>query len=107
MRSPRLGLLRDTPQGSEVASSPLTMLRRGGVSVFKINRKGTGGEREREGGEREGESECLQTCSDVVVYPLNRHCGVWDGIPLLVLHNTPDATMHLGGGNDTVFRGTG
>lgn len=56
---------------------------------------------------RERESECLQTCSDVVVYPLDRHCGVCDGIPLLVFHNTPDATMHLGGGNDTVFRGKG
>lgn len=48
--------------------------------------------------------ECLQTCSDVVVYPLNRHCGVCDGVSLLVLYNSPDAAMHLDGGNDTVFR---
>lgn len=46
----------------------------------------------------------LQTCSDIVVYPLDRHCGVCDGVSLLVLHDTPDATMHLDGGNDGVFK---
>lgn len=37
----------------------------------------------------------LQTCCDIMVYPLYRHGGIWNGIPLLVLHNAPDATMHL------------
>lgn len=44
---------------------------------------------------RRREEVLLQTSSDIVVNPLHRHCGICNGIPLLVLHNAPDATMHL------------
>lgn len=37
----------------------------------------------------------LQTCRDIMVYPLYRHSGICNGVSLLVLHNAPDATMHL------------
>lgn len=30
-----------------------------------------------------------------MVYPLHRYSGVCYGVPLLILHNAPDATMHL------------
>lgn len=36
-----------------------------------------------------------QTCGDIMIYSLYRHCGICNGVPLLVLHNAPDATMHL------------
>lgn len=36
-----------------------------------------------------------QTCSDIMVYALYRHSGIFNGVPLLILHNTPDAAMHL------------
>lgn len=30
-----------------------------------------------------------------MVYPLYRHSGICNGVPLLILHNASDATMHL------------
>lgn len=37
----------------------------------------------------------MLTCGDVMVYPLYRHSGVCNGVPLLILHNASDATMYL------------
>lgn len=49
---------------------------------------------------RERKEVFLHTCSDIVVYPLYGHSGICNGIPLLVLHNASDATMHLVGENN-------
>lgn len=36
-----------------------------------------------------------QTCGDIMVYPLDRHSGICNGVPLLVFHNAPNATVYL------------
>lgn len=36
-----------------------------------------------------------QTCRDIMVYPLYRHGGICNAVPLLILHNASDASMHL------------
>lgn len=38
----------------------------------------------------------VPTCSDIMVDPLYRHCGISDGVPLFVFHHAPDPTMYLG-----------
>jgi len=42
------------------------------------------------------EEEVFQdTCRDIMVYSLYRHSGVRNGVPLLILHNASDTTVHL------------